>query len=178
MPRLDASEAMGPCDMNWTDYVIIALLVFSSVAGLLRGLLREVISLVTWLAAVILAWQYSPLLEPYMGGALSGEGVRPWAARAIIFITVLLIGAAIGAIVSRFTRLSIFAGTDRLLGFVFGMARGVVVLGLLAILCHAVRLDEEPWYGDSTLVPYAEKVGNVLRSLVGEGKIRAASMSA
>ncbi|HMI37797.1 MAG TPA: CvpA family protein, partial [Steroidobacteraceae bacterium] len=125
-----------------------------------------------------LAWQYSPLLEPYMGGALSGEGVRPWAARAIIFIVVLLIGMAIGAIVSRFTRLSIFAGTDRLLGFVFGMARGVVVLGLLAILCHAVRLDEEPWYRASTLVPYAEKVGNVLRSLVGEGKIRAASISA
>ena len=85
---------------------------------------------------------------------------------------------AIGAIVSRFTRLSIFSGTDRLLGFVFGLARGVVVLGLLAILCHAVRLDEEPWYRASALVPYAEKVGNVLRSLVGEGKIRAASMSA
>src|SRR5258706_15155959 len=165
-------------DMNWTDYVIIGLLVFSSVAGLLRGLLREVISLVTWLIAVVLAWQYASALEPYLGGALNGEAVRPWAARAIIFITVLLIGAAIGAIVTRFTRLSIFAGTDRLLGFVFGMARGVVVLGLLAILCHAVRLDEEPWYGDSTLVPYAEKVGNVLRSLVGEGKIRAASMSA
>jgi membrane protein required for colicin V production len=169
---------MGQRDMNWTDYVILALLAFSSIAGLLRGLLREVISLVTWLAAVVLAWQYSSALEPHLGGALSGDGVRPWAARAIIFITVLLIGAAIGAIVSRFTRLSIFSGTDRLLGFVFGMLRGVVVLGVLAILCHAVRLDEETWYRASILAPYAEKAGNVLRSLVGEGKIRAASMSA
>lgn len=163
--------------MNWTDYVIIALLVFSSIAGLLRGLLREIISLLAWLAAVVLAWQYSGLLEPHLGGALSGEAVRPWAARAIIFIAVLLVGSAVGAIVTRFTRLSIFSGTDRLLGFVFGMLRGVVVLGLLAMLCHAVRLDEEPWYRASTLAPYAEKAGNVLRSLVGEGKIRAASMT-
>jgi membrane protein required for colicin V production len=163
--------------MNWTDYVIIALLAFSSIAGLMRGLLREIISLLAWLAAVILAWEYSSLLEPHLGGALSSDAVRPWAARAIIFIAVLLIGAAVGAIVTRFTRLSIFSGTDRLLGFVFGLLRGVVVLGLLAILCHAVRLDEEPWYRASTLAPYAEKVGNVLRSLVGEGKIRAPSMS-
>jgi membrane protein required for colicin V production len=168
---------MGHRDMNWTDYVIIALLVFSSVAGLLRGLLREIISLVTWLAAVVLAWQYSPVLEPHLGGALSDDSVRPWAARAIIFIAVLLIGAAVGAIVTRFTRLSIFSGTDRLLGLVFGMLRGVVALGLLAMLCHAVRLDEEPWYRASTLAPYAEKAGNVLRSLVGEGKIRAGSMT-
>ncbi len=163
--------------MNWTDYVIIALLVFSSIAGLMRGLLREIISLVSWLAAVVLAWQYSSLLEPHLGGALSGEAVRPWAARAIIFIAVLLIGSAVGAIITRFTRLSIFGGTDRLLGFVFGLLRGVVVLGLLAMLCHAVRLDEEPWYHDSTLAPYAEKMGNVLRSLVGEGNIRAASVT-
>jgi membrane protein required for colicin V production len=163
--------------MNWTDYVIIALLAFSSIAGLMRGLLREIISLLAWLAAVILAWEYSSLLEPHLGGALSGEAVRPWAARAIIFIAVLLIGSAVGAIVTRVTRLSIFSGTDRLLGFVFGLLRGVVVLGLVSILCHVVRLDEEPWYRASTLAPYAEKVGNVLRSLVGEGKIRAPSMS-
>jgi membrane protein required for colicin V production len=143
----------------------------------MRGLLREIISLITWLAAVVLAWQYSSLLEPHLGGALSGDSVRPWAARAIIFIAVLLIGGAVGAIVSRFTRLSIFGGTDRLLGFVFGLLRGVVALGVLAILCHATRLDEEPWYQASTLAPYAQKTGNILRSLVGEGSIRAASVS-
>ena len=164
--------------MNWTDYVIIALLAFSSVAGLLRGLLREVISLLTWLAAVWLAWRFSMLLEPHLGGALSDATVRPWAARTIIFIAVLLIGAAIGALAARFVRLSLFSGLDRLLGFLFGMLRGIVVLGLLAILCHAVRLQAEPWYRASTLAPYVEQAGNVLRALVGESKIRAASMTA
>lgn len=164
--------------MNWTDYAIIALLALSCIVGLVRGLLREVVSLVTWIAAVWLAWTFGSTLEPHLGGALNDAAVRPWAARAIIFVLVLLAGAGIGAMVTYFVRLSIFTGLDRLLGVVFGLLRGVVVLGVLAIGCHALRLHEEPWYRDSTLAPYAEQAGNVLRGLVGERKIRASPMTA
>ena len=164
--------------MNWTDYLLIAVLVFSSVAGLMRGLLREVISLFTWVAAVWIAWSFAASLEPYLGGALSDAAVRPWAARTIIFVAVLLIGAALGALVSHFVRLSLFSGVDRLLGLLFGLLRGVVALGVLAMLAHAVRLQDEPWYRGSLLVPYAEQAGNVLRGLVGERKIRASQTTA
>ena len=164
--------------MNWTDYAIIAVLVASCAIGLVRGLLREVVSLLTWLAAVWLAWEYSGVLEPHLGGALSDPTVRPWAARTIIFVVVLLAGTALGAIVTYFMRLSLFTSIDRLLGLVFGLLRGAVVLGLLAILCHAVRLNDEKWYRESTLVPYAEHAGNVLRGLVGERKIPASPMTA
>ena len=164
--------------MNGTDYAIIVLLAISCIAGLLRGLLREVISLLTWVAAVWLAWQFSSVLEPHLGGALREAAVRPWAARAVIFIGVLLVGAAVGAAVNHFVRLSLFSGLDRLQGFVFGLLRGIVVLGVLAMLCHAVRLDDETWYRGSTLTPYADQAGNVLRALVGERKIRASSQTA
>ena len=164
--------------MNWTDYAIIAVLAASCVVGLVRGLLREVVSLITWIAAVWLAWTFSDVIEPHLGGALSDAAVRPWAARTIIFVLVLLAGAGIGAIISYFVRLSLFNSLDRLLGLVFGLLRGVVALGLLAMLCHAVRLNDETWYRESTLVPYAEHAGNVLRSLVGERKIPASPMTA
>jgi membrane protein required for colicin V production len=164
--------------MNWTDYLLIAVLVFSSIAGLMRGLLREVISLVTWIAAVWIAWTFSSSLEPHLGGALSDASVRPWAARTIIFVAVLLVGAGIGALLGHFVRLSLFSGVDRLLGLMFGLLRGVVALGVLAMLAHAVRLQDEPWYRGSLLVPYAEQAGNVLRGLVGERKIRASQLSA
>jgi len=157
--------------MNWTDCLIIALLVFSCVAGAMRGLLREVISLVTWVAAVWIAWSFSGSLEPHLGGALADSAARPWAARALIFIAVLLIGAAIGTLVTHFVRLSLFSGLDRLLGVLFGAVRGIVVVGLLVMLCHAVRLNDESWYHESTLRPYAESAANVLRLMVGERKI-------
>ncbi len=159
--------------MNWTDYLFIGLLVFSGIAGLMRGLLREVISLISWIAALWIAWTFSSSLEPYLGGALQDTAVRPWAARAILFVAVLLVGAAIGGLLSHFVRLTVFSGIDRMLGMLFGLLRGVVVLGVLAMLAHAVRLHEEPWYRSSLLVPYAEQAGNVMRALVGERKIRA-----
>ena len=164
--------------MNWTDYAIIAVLLASAITGLVRGLLREAIAVITWVAAVWLAWQFAGELAPQLGGALRDAAVRPWAARTLIFVGVLLLGAAVGSIVTHFVRLSLFSGLDRLLGFLFGLLRGAVVLGLLAILCHALRLHEEPWYRQSTLVPFAEQSGNVLRGLVGERKIRASSMTA
>ena len=157
--------------MNWTDYVILLLMAFSCVAGLYRGLLREVVSLVTWVLAVLLAWHMASLLEPQLGGALANEAVRPWAARVIIFVIVMLVGSAVGALITHFVRLALLGSVDRMLGFLFGFLRGVVVLGLLAMLCHAVRLNEEHWYRNSTLVPYAEHAGNVLRALVGESRI-------
>lgn len=158
--------------MNWVDYVIIAIIAFSCIAGLMRGLLREVILLVTWIAAVWLAWTYAGALEPYLGGALAGESVRPWAARVLIFLVIVLIGTIIGHLVSRFVRLSLFSGTDRFLGGLFGLLRGAVIVGLIVILCHAVRLQDESWWRGSLLVPYGEHAANVLRALVGERKIR------
>jgi membrane protein required for colicin V production len=157
--------------MNWADYVIIALVAGACIAGLLRGLLREGVALLTWIVGLWFAWTYSGLIESHLGGALSAESVRPWAARTVIFLAVLLIGTLIGLLVSQFVRLSIFAATDSFLGGVFGFIRGLVMVGVLVMLCHAVRLENEPWWRTSVLVPYAERGANVLRGLVGERKI-------
>jgi membrane protein required for colicin V production len=159
--------------MNWIDYLLIALIVFSCVAGVLRGLLREVIALVTWVAAVWIAWHYAYVLEPHLGGALANDSVRGWAARTIIFLAVVLLGTCIGAIVGRVVRLSIFSGTDRFFGGIFGFLRGLVMIGLFVMLCHALRLNGEPWWRGSMLIPYGERAANVLRGMVGESKILA-----
>jgi membrane protein required for colicin V production len=157
--------------MNWTDYLIIGLLAFSCIAGFLRGLLREVISLLTWILAVWIAWSYAGDLGPSLGGALTTEPGRTWAARAILFVGVMLVGAALGALAHHFVRLTLFSAVDRLFGFLFGALRGIVALGLLVMLCHAVRLDSEDWYQRSTLVPFVEHSANVLRAMVGERKM-------
>jgi membrane protein required for colicin V production len=158
--------------MNWIDYLLLTLIVFSCIAGLMRGLLREVIALMTWIAAIWIAWTYAGLIESHLGGALANESVRPWVARALVFLVVVLVGTTIGLIVSHFVRLSLFSGLDRAFGGLFGLLRGLVMVGLFVILCHAVRLEGEPWWRQSLLVPYAEHAANVLRGMVGERKIR------
>jgi membrane protein required for colicin V production len=158
--------------MTTTDYLVLGAILVSAIVGAARGFLREVIALVTWIIALFLAWHFSDLLEPYLGGLLAAVAVKPWVARLIIVMLILLLGAVVGAIVDHFVRLSIFSGMDRLGGFAFGLLRGLVLFGVFVILGQLVRLDGEHWWRDSRLMPYGETVANGLRFIVGEPLVR------
>src|SRR6187402_2032242 len=101
--------------MITVDYIILAIIVVSAVMGLVRGLLREAIAVITWFLAIVLAWSCGAELEPHLGGILVGSPMRIWAARVIIFVGVLLLGGAISVIVSHYVRVSMFAGMDKFL---------------------------------------------------------------
>ena len=150
------------------DYIIIAILIISAVMGLVRGLLREAIAVITWVLAIILAWSFGSTLEPMLGGILVGSPMRIWAARAIIFVFVLLLGGAVSVVLGHFVRVSMFAGMDRFLGFVFGIIRGVVIVGAFTIAVQAMRMDEDARWKNSRLMPYAIGVADALRGMVGE----------
>lgn len=163
--------------MNITDYLVIAAVATSAIVGLFRGFLREAVAVVAWIVALFVAWHFSDLIAPHLGGLLAGSQVRTWAARVIIVALVLLLGAGVGAMLAHFVRLSIFSGMDRLLGFVFGAFRGIVLLGVFVILAQLLRLDDERWWRKSVLIPYGESVANGLRAIVGEERVRRASRS-
>jgi membrane protein required for colicin V production len=154
--------------MNLTDYLVIVAIIISAGVGAWRGFLREVIAFAAWVIALFLAWHFTDLIAPHLGGLMSDTGVRPWAARVIIVVLVLLVGAGVGATLGHFVRLSMFSGMDRLLGFAFGLLRGVVLLGVFVILGQVLRLQDEHWWSHSRLIPYGESIANGLRKLVGE----------
>lgn len=153
--------------MNIADYVVIAVVVLSAIVGAVRGFLREAIALCAWIVALFVAWHFSDMIEPHLGGLLAAHYVRPWAARVIIVALILLFGAGLGAIVSHYVRLSIFSGMDRFVGFIFGAARGVVLIGVFVILGQLLKLDGEIWWRHSMLLPYGHSVADGLRVLVG-----------
>ncbi|HTT43189.1 MAG TPA: CvpA family protein [Steroidobacteraceae bacterium] len=157
--------------MILTDYLIIAALLISAVAGALRGFLREAVALGAWIIALFFAWHFSDLIEPHLGGLLAGSEVRPWAGRLIIVVLVLLLGTVVGAVLGHFVRLSIFSGMDRLLGFAFGLVRGFLLLGVFVILGQLLQLSAEGWWRHSLMIPYGESIANGLRSLVGEAHV-------
>ena len=154
--------------MTHIDYVIIAVVALSAILGALRGFLREGIALATWIIGIWLAWYHNSFLNPYLGGALAQEPARSWAARAIVLIGVLLLGTAAGALANRMIRTSIFSGFDRFLGFVFGLFRGLLILGVLCMLAQQLRLDGEKWWTTARLTPYVAALSGTLRSILGE----------
>jgi membrane protein required for colicin V production len=64
-------------------------------------------------------------------------------------------------------RLSLFTGVDRFLGLLFGLMRGALIVGAAVIVCQTVRLDDEPWWHESTLLPYGQDAAALLWSLGG-----------
>ena len=164
--------------MNSADYLVIAAVLISAIIGAVRGFLREAIALFTLIVALFVAWRFAGVLEPHLGGLLAKPPTSTWAARTIIFILVLLLGMAIAAILGYFVRLSLFSGTDRFLGFLFGLLRGVVLLGVFVMLGQILQLDDEKWWQKSRLMPFGEGVASGLRTIVGETLAKHGSFSA
>ncbi len=160
--------------MTPVDYTLIAIVAISAIIGAVRGLLR---SLITWIVALWAGWKYAEQLGPYLEGLLAEDPVNTWVSRALIALGVLLVGTLIGVLLNQFVRMSIFSGFDRFLGFLFGLLRGIVVLGVLAILGQLLELDNSNWWKKSALVTYAETSGDVIRKLVGDRPIGSADQA-
>jgi membrane protein required for colicin V production len=157
--------------MTPVDYTLLAIVFVSAVIGAFRGFLREVISLVTWVVALWAGWHYADLVAPHLVGVLADEPVRTWVSRAVVVLGVLLVGTLVGVAASYFVRMTLFSGLDRFLGFVFGLLRGGIVLGVLAILGQLLEIDRAPWWQSSKLMPYAEVSADVIRRIVGDTPI-------
>jgi membrane protein required for colicin V production len=155
--------------MQGADYVIVAVVGISVVLGIFRGFVREAVALLAWLIGVWVAWRHSDFVHPYLGGLIESPTQKAWAARAIVLLGVLLAGALIGAILAWVTHTAAgLSVLDRLLGMLFGLTRGVVIVGLATLLGLTLRLQTESWWTSSKLMPYAVYVGDWLQGFGGE----------
>jgi len=156
--------------MSWIDYAIVAICIASAAFGFWRGFVKEAIALVTWLIAIILAWQGSWLVEDRLGEWSAAPELRVWAARAIIFVAVLVVGGLLAWLVRAAIRKTALGGTDRSLGAVFGFARGSLLIGLLAIVIDLADLEAEPWWDGARLRPLSEQVAEGILYYAGLGR--------
>lgn len=155
--------------MQGADSIIVAVIGISIIVGIVRGFIREAVALATWLVAIWAAWRFSGFLHPYLGGVLESSEQKAWVARGIVLLAVLLIGALVGTVLSWVTNTA--AGLsliDRALGFLFGLTRGVLLVGFGALLGTSLHLEQEPWWQHSKLMPYAETVGGWIGGFAGE----------
>src|SRR6202142_1473479 len=135
--------------MTAADVLIVLVVLGSTVVGLLRGFIREAVSLAFWVIAIWAAWKMGPLVVPHLGGLLADPSVAPWVGRLVILVLVLLIGWVVGMLLSYFTRSLGLGVMDRVLGLLFGMVRGTVLVGLVTIGGELLHLNHEPWWARS-----------------------------
>ena len=152
--------------MIWIDYAILGIVGISGVISLMRGLIREALSLAGWIAAFWVALAFSGVVARWLEGYVSVPSVRVGIAFAGIFFGVLLLGG----IVLRFAGLVVektgMSGTDRTLGMVFGVLRGVVIAGVLVLLAGLTPLPGDPWWSQSVLLPHLVELANEIRAFL------------
>jgi membrane protein required for colicin V production len=140
--------------MNGADWIIIAILSASGLLSLWRGLVKEAISLVIWIAAFGIGIAFSPKLSALLAASVDNDSLRLILSFILLFIGTLLVGGLINRILASLLKVAGLSGTDRLLGMVFGIFRGaIVILACLIIVPPLVAIDQELWWRESMLIP-------------------------
>ena len=151
--------------MIWVDYVIIGIICVSAVISLVRGFVREALSLAAWVLAFWVGWSFFRELAAHLDW-LSVPSVRLGIAFAILFVVTLIVGGLVNYLVGQLVDKTGLGGTDRLIGMVFGAARGALLVAVLVLLAGLTPLPDDPWWKQSQLISYFQELVIWLKSLL------------
>lgn len=140
--------------MIWIDYAILAIVGISGVFSLRRGFVKEALSLVGWIAALWIAIAYSGRVTPWLEGYVTVPSLRVVIGFVVLFVAVLLACVLVQRTAGALVVKTGMSGTDRTLGIVFGVLRGVVIVGLLVLLAGRTPLPRDPWWSESSFLPH------------------------
>ncbi|MFZ2300981.1 MAG: CvpA family protein [Gallionella sp.] len=142
--------------MTGFDFAVIAILLVSLLVGLWRGLVYEVLSLVGWPVAFILSKLFAGDISPMMPG--EQETIRIALAYAAVFIVVLIVWGVLAWMLSKLVKAAGLSWLDRMMGMLFGVLRGVLVILVLVWLAGLTHIPEQPFWRAAKTSRAAEDV--------------------
>ncbi len=153
--------------MNQVDTAILIVIAISSVFGLWRGFVKEMLSLVSWIAALVVARLYSEPVAGLLENVIQSSSIRYVTAFSILFIIVMLLGTLINHFLNKVLAITGLKLLDRLLGALFGVTRGIVIV-LVILFILRVFVSETEWWQQSTLIPYGMSMIEQSQGYLGE----------
>ena len=148
----------------WIDVVILALIALSAILSLFRGFVREAVALATWLVALMVSMAFYEDLAAILSQWISTPSAQKITAFAVLFVCVLLLGAIVNYLAGKLVDKTGLTGTDKMLGIVFGVARGGVIVAILVLLAGLTPLPQDPWWQDSQFLGYFEEFAMWMRN--------------
>lgn len=158
--------------MSWFDYAIIAVVLVSSLISLWRGFVREAFSLAIWLLAFWVSWSFFREFALQLTPWIDTPSVRLGISFGLLMLASLVVGGLVNFLLIRLVERTGLSGTDRFIGMIFGLARGILAVALLTLLAGLTPMPQDPWWRDSQLVPYFEELALWLRDWLPEDVAR------
>lgn len=149
--------------MTFFDYAVLGIIGLSILLSILRGFLRETLSLAGWVAAFFVAKLYTLQLAPLLPQAIPGESLRLLAAFLILFLVTLLISSLLAIALAEVFKKIGLGWLDRWLGAFFGLTRGVLIVGIIVLLGGLTTLPHEAFWRDAMFsAPFEALVSSAL----------------
>lgn len=137
--------------MTGFDYIVLAILGVSALLGLIRGLIKEVLSLVAFAVAIVAAVWWGSAVAALLADYISNGFLRAAAGYGGVFLIVLLLVGLLNVTLSSLIERTGLTPADHGLGAVFGLARGALVVFVLVGLAGHTELPDEPWWREARL---------------------------
>ncbi|NNM51584.1 MAG: CvpA family protein [Pseudomonadales bacterium] len=157
--------------MSFADGFILAVVVLSMAMGLFRGLIREAFSLVSWVLAWLVARHYGEAMQVILLPMVPTPSLRLLAAFLILFIGTWLVMSLLSYLIQGVLDRVGLRWSDRMLGCVFGLLRGLLMVEVLLMLM-APYASHDPWWHQSRGVgvfmhyaPYTRELGHRVQEL-------------
>jgi membrane protein required for colicin V production len=152
--------------VTWIDWFLIGIIALSTIISLIRGFTREIFSLLTWLIAILVAIHFTPALSLWLAEHIGSNELRVMAAFGGLFVATIILGSLVNYAVGQLISGSGLSGTDRLLGSIFGVLRGVFISVLLVIGAGLTPLISQPVWGQAKLIPALQPFTDWILSFV------------
>lgn len=143
--------------MIWVDYAILTIIGVSALISVVRGFVREALSLAAWIAAFWVAFNFFESFAVFLESFIPVPSVRLAAAFLILLVLTLILGGVVNYLVVQLVHKTGLSGTDRMIGVLFGVARGAAVVTLLVLAAGFTALPRDPWWRESVLIGHFQE---------------------
>lgn len=143
--------------MNAIDIGILVVISASVLLSFWKGFVQQAISLIGWLAALLAARLFGPVLAPSLAIVIAEPGIQLAMAYVSITIVVLLATKVLSGMFSKIVQKIGLGFLDKLLGAFFGLLRGVIIVLLLVAIASLTELRHQPIWKESQFMPYMEQ---------------------